>query len=306
MPKSALRHLDLNLLVILRTVLETRNVTAAAERLNMSQPAVSRSLARLRDVFQDPLFVKGARGVIATPRAEALAASVATLLANIDAVIDHPGFSPRTTDRDFRVATTDYGAIAVMPELVASVTREAPHARIEIVPFSPEVFRRLTAGEVDLVLYSDDRVPDGLRTKPLFEERYVSLMRLGHPLQSRNKQRSLSLKQFVAYPHILVSIFGGVTGDVDSALAAHGLERRVAVVLPYFATAALLAAKTDLILTLPERASRQLAEAHGLIAMSPPVEVAGFGYQMVWHERTDGDAGCRWLREKMAEQFLEP
>lgn len=303
MTKSSLRHLDLNLLVILRAVLETRNVTAAAERLNMSQPAVSRSIARLRDVFQDPLFVKGARGVIATPRAEALAASVATLLANIDAVIDHPEFSPRTTDRVFRVATTDYGAIAVLPKLVAVVAREAPNARIEIVSFSPEIFRRLTAGEVDLALYSDDRVPDGLRTKLLFEESYVSLMRVGHPLQSVIDDR-LSLEQFIAYPHILVSIFGGVTGDVDAALSAHGVTRKVAVVLPYFATAALLASKTDLILTLPERGSRQLAAAHGLVAMEPPLEVEGFGYQMVWHDRTDRDASYMWLRERLGAQFF--
>lgn len=305
MAKATLRHLDLNLLMILRTVLETRNVTAAAERLNMSQPAVSRSLTRLRDVFQDPLFVKGARGVIATPRAEALAASVATLLANIDAVIDHPGFSPRTTDRVFRVATTDYGAIAVMPELVAVVARQAPHARIEIVPFSPEIFRRLIAGEVDLALYSDDRVPDGLRTKPLFTEKYVTLMRAGHPLQPTTKRKRLSLKQFVAHPHILVSIFGGITGDVDAALATRGLERRIAVVLPYFATAALLASKTDLILTLPERASRQLAVPHDLVVTAPPLEVEGFGYQMVWHDRTDRDTGCMWLRDNLVRQFLD-
>lgn len=305
MSNSLLRRLDLNLLVILRTVLETRNVTAAAERLHMSQPAVSRSIARLREVFQDPLFVKGARGVIATPRAEALSASVATLLADIDALVDFPGFDPQSTKRVFRVATTDYGAIAVMPDLVAAVAREAPLARIEVVPFSAEIFRRLTAGDVDLALYSDEPVPSGLLTKALFQEKYVSLLRTGHPLQSSLKPGRLSLQQFVAYPHILVSIFGGASGDVDAALAAHGLERRVAVVLPYFATAALLAAKTDLILTLPERASRQLADAHELVAMSPPVEVEGFGYQMVWHDRTDRDASCGWLRDTLSEPFSE-
>lgn len=226
------------------------------------------------------------------------------MLANIDAVIDHPEFSPRTTDRVFRVATTDYGAIAVLPKLVAVVAREAPNARIEIVSFSPEIFRRLTAGEVDLALYSDDRVPDGLRTKLLFEESYVSLMRVGHPLQSMIDDDRLSLEQFIAYPHILVSIFGGVTGDVDAALSAHGVTRKVAVVLPYFATAALLASKTDLILTLPERGSRQLAAAHGLVAMEPPLEVEGFGYQMVWHDRTDRDASYMWLRERLGAQFF--
>jgi len=130
------------------------------------------------------------------------------------------------------------------------------------------------------------------------------LMRVGHPLQSMIDDDRLSLEQFIAYPHILVSIFGGVTGDVDAALSAHGVTRKVAVVLPYFATAALLASKTDLILTLPERGSRQLAAAHGLVAMEPPLEVEGFGYQMVWHDRTDRDASYMWLRERLGAQFF--
>jgi DNA-binding transcriptional LysR family regulator len=301
MTSSALRRLDLNLLLVLHTVLETRNVTLAAERLHMSQPAVSRSLARLRDVFDDPLFIKGAGGVIATPRAEALSSSVAGLLSSIDAVVGGGKFDPTTTDRVFRIATTDYGALALLPRIVEILADTAPICGIEVVPFAGDVFRRLSAGDVDIVLYSDDPVPDGLRTHALFKETYTSLVRTGHQLIVTGDPASVSLDDFLQFPHILVSLFGGRTGVIDDALTKIGRRRKIAVWLPYFATAAVIAAQTDLILTLPTQATRRLAVPHGLTAFTPPFEIEGYGYQLVWHERTNHDPGSVWLRQRFVD-----
>lgn len=299
MASSELRRLDLNLLVVLRAVLQTRNVTLAAQKLNMSQPAVSRAIGRLRHVFADQLFIKGARGVLATPRAEALADSISKLLDDVDDLLGAREFSAKTSDRIFRIATTDYGAIALLPPLAAVLAAKAPNAGIEVLPFSQEAFRRASYGDVDIVLYSDDPVPDDLQRESLFEETYLSFIRRGHPLQDRIQKGRLKLDAFLDYPHILVSVFGGRTSQMDDRLAALGRSRQIAMWLPYFATAAVVASKTDFVLTFPERAARELASAHRLISFRPPLEIEGFGYQMLWHARTQADAGSLWLREQL-------
>lgn len=294
MANSALRRLDLNLLLVLHTVLQTRNVTEAGRRLNMSQPAVSRAVGRLRVVFDDPLFTKGASGVVATPRAEALSGAIATLLADLEATIGTPAFDPGTATRIFRIATTDYGALAVIPALTVELAVSSPGAGIEIIPFGLDTFRSLAAGEIDLVLYTDDPVPDGLASAPLFDETYTSLVRADHPMI----ERGIDLDMFLAYPHILVTVFGGRTGVLDVALATVNRSRRIGLSIPYFATAALIAAQSDLILTLPGRVVRQLAGPHKLVAFDPPVRVEGYGYRMIWHPRTDKDPASFWLREQ--------
>lgn len=296
---NELRRLDLNLLVVFQAVLRTRNVTLAAETLNMSQPAVSRAIDRLRHVFADQLFLKGAGGVLATPRAEALAGSISKLLDDVDKLLGARTFSARTSDRVFRIATTDYGAIALLPSLAAVFAAEAPNAGIEVLPFSQETFRRASNGDVDLVLYSDDTVPGDLRRENLFDESYLSFVRNGHPIQNNIEKGRLKLDAFLEYPHVLVSVFGGRTSGLDDRLAAIGRSRRITLWLPYFATAAMVASKTNLILTFPRRAARELASAHQLISFQPPVEIEGFGYQMLWHTRTQNDAGSIWLRKQI-------
>lgn len=292
-----LRRLDLNLLVVLHTVLETGNVTAAARRLNMSQPAVSRALSRLRAVFSDPLFVKSARGVIATPRARALQGPMAQLLGELGAAIDDVGFDPATSRRIFRIATTDYGALAVLAPIIGRLLDQAPGIGIDIIPLTAASFVELGSADTDLALYSDDPAPKPLLSRPIFMERYVSLLRRGHPASGEAVDGRLSMSTFLAHAHILVNVGGDRSGVVDTALKKLGRTRRIAVTLPYFATAALIAARTDLLLTVPERVAACFAEPHALQETRPPIELEGFGYRLVWHPRSDSDPASRWLRD---------
>lgn len=292
-----LAKVDLNLLIVLDALLETRSVTKAAERLGTSQPAVSRSLAKLRDLFDDTLLVKGARGMTPTMRAEALAEPLARLLAGVEEFLIQPSFDPASTDRVFRLATTDYGALAVLPAVMRRFSEEAPRAGIEVVPFSREVFRALAEGQVDLLLYADGRVPGSFRTMKLFEESFVSLVRTGHPLLGDSgRDRVIPLADFAAWPQVMVSIFGGTSGPVDTALAAFGLKRHIALCVPYFATAAVIASSSDLVVTMPSRIARQLGSHLGLVELNMPSFVSGYGYRLLWHERSHGDLGAAWLR----------
>ena len=286
---------------MLHTVLATQNVTAAARQLNMSQPAVSRALSRLRVVFGDPLFVKGAKGVIATPRAEALSSRVALLLAELEAAIETPTFDPVTSTRVFKIATTDYGALAVLAPMIGRLVVEAPGIGIDIVPLTATSFQELGSGELDIALYSDDPAPGPLFGQNIFEEFYISLVREGHPALPTKPGGRMSMKSFLAHAHILVNIGGGRTGVVDAALAASGRSRRVAVTLPYFSTAALIVAQTDLVLTLPMRVADRFVRPHGLIGLQPPVELDGFGYRLLWHPRNDVDPGGIWIWARISE-----
>lgn len=295
-----LRHIDLNLLVVLRVLLDARSVTRTAERLNMSQPAVSRALAKLRTQLGDKLLVKGAGSMTPTLRAETLSTPLAALLRQLENFIAPVVFDPGATRRVFRIATTDYGAIVVLSSLMPALIKEAPLAGIEVLPFSDKMFEMLDTGQVDFVLYSDDPVPGALRTRTLFRETYSCLLRAGHPLLAKRKRAAkqrLSVDEFIAWPHAMVNIFGGRTGDVDDALAVLGKQRHIALWLPYFATAGLACSSSDIIVTLPTRVASALAANNGLTIMKPPLEVSGFGYRMLWHERTHDDLGAIWLRD---------
>lgn len=288
--------LDLTSLRVLQSLFETRNTTRTAERLNISQPAVSRALARLRQALADPIMVKGPSGMILTDRADEIRARLAVALAGLDDLLVRPTFDAQTASRVFRLTTTDYGAIAVLPSLARQLSRLAPGISLEIQPFSPDAFRQLGDGQTDLALYSDDEVPLPLRSRHLYREGFASVVRKDHPALGK----PIDLEAFLSWPHALVSVLGGRTGVVDDALARLGRRRQIAMWLPYFATAATVIAQTDMILTIPGRAADELARAHTLERFAPPLPIEGFGYRLLWHERSRADLGHKWLRDIIA------
>ena len=259
----------------------------------MSQPSVSRVLAKLRVALGDPIMVKGPNGMIPTDRAAAIQARLSSALAGLDDLLVRPTFDPRAASRVFRLTSTDYGAIAVLPRLMRAIAGAAPGVALEVLPFSSDAFRQLADGQTDFALYSDDVVPLPLRSRTLYREGYASLVRKGHPAL----HKGFGLEEFLAWPHALVSVLGGRSGVIDDALALIGRRREIALWLPYFATAASVVAQTDLILTIPSRAADELARAAGLDRHQPPLTVQGFDYRLLWHERSHADLGHKWLRD---------
>lgn len=288
--------LDLTSLRVLQSLFETRNTTRTAEQLNISQPAVSRALARLRQLLADPIMVKGPGGMILTERATEIRERLGVALASLDDFLVRPVFDPQTAVRVFRLTTTDYDAIAVLPRLIQALSKAAPGVALEILPFSPNAFRHLGEGQTDLVFYSDDAVPLPLRSRRLYREGYTSLVRKDHP----TIRGAVDLDAFLSWPHALVSIMGGRTGVVDDALTVLGRRRDIAIWLPYFATAATLVSQTDMILTVPSRAADELARANALSRFAPPLPIEGFDYRILWHERSQVDVGHKWLRDLIA------
>lgn len=285
---------DLNLLVAFDALWTERHVTRAARRIGLTQSAMSHALGRLRAQFEDPLFQRTAGGLVPTARAHALAPAVTDALGLLSRAIEtEPRFSPATLTRTFTIGTSDYGELVILPALAARLEREAPNVRLVVRPIVALGERELLSGAHDLVIGVPRPEGDGLRGELLFEDRFVSLLRAGHPAA----RRTLTLERFLALRHVLVSPQGQGDSVVDVALRARKRERRLVLRVPHFLSAPLVVAASDAIITLPERVARALARQHRLVIRTPPLPLMGISVSSFWHARNDGDAAHQWLRE---------
>jgi DNA-binding transcriptional LysR family regulator len=288
-----LRQADLNLLVVFTVLSEERHISRAAARLLLSQPAVSRALQRLRDMFHDDLLVRTAAGYEHTPQGLRLMHELETMLPRLDQLLSGSSFDPSVEKATFRIAATDNASTLLAPLLCREVMPLARKVRVDFTVFRPEVFEDLAHGRADLVLSAKNvEFPWPLVTETIFEEEFVCAV----AAESAYKKR-LTIEQYMAAEHISISIQGGVQTIPDKPLAAQGYRRRVAMSVPYFHAAMRSVVGTRLIATVPRRLA--LGEMHqpGIRLVAPPVEVAPFGYAMTWHPRVNTDAAHVWLRE---------
>lgn len=293
---NRLRNLDLNLLVTLDMLLTELNVTRAAQRLHYSQPSVSVQLAKLRDVFDDPLLLPGPRGMRPTLRAQQLREPLRDALAAIERAVEPPrAFEPLRANHTWKVAATDYAESTIVLPALRRLRPVAPGTRLAIVEMAPPRFeKQAEQGEIDLAFHTVVDSPEGLRRRVLFEERYVLVGRAGHP---RLKRRP-TLAQFCKLEHVIVSPEGGgFHGVTDEALRKAGLTRRVVLSVPHFLFLVSAIAHTDLVAMAPSRL------VHGnpaLRLVQPPIDVPGYEMCMLWHERVHRDPAHQWLREQIA------
>ncbi len=305
MPPPRLVSIDLNLLVALDTLLREKNVTRAAARLGISQSAMSHALRRMRNLFEDPLFVSTPRGMQPTPRAQELADPIERILKGVEHVLDQPRFDPATAQRKFRIIASDYAQFVLLPSLVRYLERHAPGIDITIRTARSLLFERLERGDADLAIgLFDSDMEDGYRQE-LFSERFVCLVRAEHPVA----RRGLTLERFLEFPHALVSPreFED-TGIVDTALAKLGKKRRVSLSVPHFLVAPYAIAGSDLLLTIPARIAHAFEKPFHLRILRPPLELPGFTMSQYWHERSRQEPAHTWLRGvlKQLSQELSP
>ncbi|WP_017892871.1 LysR family transcriptional regulator [Serratia sp. S4] len=288
-----IRRLDLNLLVTLDTLLAEHNVTRTAQRLNLSQPAVSVHLAKLRDIFHDPLLMPGPRGMRPTARGDELREPLRLALEALElAVSPSEPFDPRVADNTWRVAAFDYGESTIVQPALMGLRAAAPHSRLAVIETVPSrIAKQAEQGEVDLAFHTREGSPSNLRQRILFSERYVLVGRAGHP----GLQKPPSLAQFCELGHVMVSPDGGgFFGITDKVLAEAGLTRRVVLSVPHFLFVMSVLANSDLVAMLP---SRLVRNNNALQVVEPPLQVPGFEMTMLWHERSHRDPAHQWLRE---------
>ena len=297
-----IRSVDLNLLVALDALLSERNVTRAASRLSLSQSAMSATLARLRALFGDPLLLRAAGGMLPTSKGLELAAPVKQVLADIGRLVQQAGaFDPAAARVTFTIAASDYVEYAILPRLVDYLEASAPLARVAVRAMDfGAVGRQLETGEVDLGILGAGFAPPNARSRPLFLERFVCVVRRDHP---RIRDR-LSLDEFCALEHLLVSPSGGgFTAQTDNALAAIGRRRQVRLSVPHFLLVPEILVRSDMIVVLPERLARGYRDRFRIFEL--PLEMPPFAIVEVWHERTHRDPALVWLRQALADLTRE-
>ncbi|TSA10128.1 MAG: LysR family transcriptional regulator [Betaproteobacteria bacterium] len=295
--------LDLNLLRVFDAIATEGSVTIAGERVGLSQPAMSNALARLRQLFDDPLFVRTPRGMRPTPFALQLAQPVRESLRLIQgALAQHAGFDPRSSGTTFRFYMSDIGEMVFLPDLLERVKRDAPGVRIEVVRIPiKEVHAALESGELDLAVGFLPGLTKGMRAQTLFREHYVCMLRADHPLTGAG----ISAKQFRAASHVLVSYAGTGHQVIEETFVRERLSARIAARVPHFLVVPMILARTDLIVTVPSRVAAVFAGLGSFKVLKLPLHMPSFEVRLHWHQRFHQDPANRWLREMMAELYAE-
>lgn len=288
---------DLDLLAAFDALHRERHLTRAAARVGKSQPAMSRALARMRDAFADELFVRTPRGMVPTPRADALAPEVRRVLDAARALVRARAFDPATLERTFVIATTDLVEAHLLPTLAARLRDLAPRASLLLRPMESTLAGDLEVGRVDLVVSPRAGIPEGAMQRHLFDDEFLCAVRRGHPAL----RRGLGLEAWAALDHVQIAPRGAPGGPVDDALASRGLSRRVVVRTPSFLAAPVLVARSDYVITAPRVVLAAVAEPLGLHTFPPPLPLPGFRIQQGWHRRAHGDPAHAWLRGVVAQ-----
>ncbi len=287
-----IKHLDLNLLKAFDILMDERSVSRAAEKLSVTQPAVSGMLTRLRSSLEDPLFVRSQYGITPTIRALELALPVKAVLREIEQIIEPKEFVPAHTQMTLVIAATDYSLQSIIQPLISSLRVQAPNVKVSVQWIHDEkILDQMERGEIDFALMTPQSTPPTLKAKHLFEERYVCVVREGHPLADLD---AITLEQFCAQDHGIVSYVGGAfAGETDKALSALGYERNVVLSVPSFLALVDTLRNSDLCAVIPSRLVKDMA---ALKVIGLPFEVPGFSKVLVWHERTHRSAAHRWIR----------
>jgi DNA-binding transcriptional LysR family regulator len=289
-----LQTLDLNLLRVFDAVARERHVTRAAERLHLSQPAVSNALARLRAALGDELFLRRPGGVEPTSLALSLAGPVAEMLDRLrETLATQAPFDPAITDRVFTVGFSEYAESVLAPALLESMAREAPGCLLAIRHADrTDAFEMLEAGGAELACAVLPEPPAIYTRLRLLPEAFMCLMRRDHPLA----EGPMDAARFTAYPHLLHSPNGSRDGALDAPLAEAGHRRRLGAVVAHLGAVPEILQRTDMVMTLSARLAQRLAEAHGLVVRPVPVEIRHTRLSLVFHRRFEADAGHAWLR----------
>jgi DNA-binding transcriptional LysR family regulator len=295
------KGLDLNLLAAFDALMLERNVTRAAARVGVSQPAMSAALGRLRTLFADPLFLRSADGLLPTARAREMAEPVASALHTIEtALLTRPNFDPAQATTTFNLGMTDYPAYVLLPHLVQALGTLASGITLNVHGFNgrDSAVELLDAGTIDMAIgILPSQTESRILSSPLLRDEFVTLLRHDHP----SAGQEMDLERFLGLSHVLVSPEGDRYGVVDQVLAQAGRQRRIALTLAHMFAAPTLVAHSDHVATLMKRVVLKSAERPRLKLFTPPLSLPVIEFHLLWHRRNAGNQAQQWLRERVIE-----
>jgi DNA-binding transcriptional LysR family regulator len=294
---------DLNLLPIAFALYDELSVSRAARLLGMSQPAVSMALRRMREAFDDPLFIRIPSGITPTPRAHAIVQLARPLVQRLQQdLLKGEKFDAMTSTRTFTLALSDVGEMAFLPRVMESLRRQAPHCAIRSVAVpTGQLAHELEKGEIDLAIgYFPALALKNFRQRRVSTQRFACLMRADHPLRSER----LSVADFLAAEHIVIRAEGRSQEVAERFFERRKIRRNVALFTPHFLSVPFLVAQSNLVATVPRAVAVYFASMMPQLAVAlPPFDITGFDLKLHWHRRFDNEPRSRWLRDQLATVF---
>ncbi len=287
---------DLNLLLVFDAVMETRSVTRAADKLGLSQPALSHALNRLRWRVKDQLFVRTSEGMMPTPRAELLAEPVRRILADLQRALAAEVFAPETAERTFSIAVNNYSALVLAAPVYSACRAQAPGVKLNFRPSGTlDAVEMLDRGELDLAILGRPPAPGRLRSELLVEDQFVAVVRRGHPAA----RAALSAEALAGTSHLVISSSGDDVDFVAAELSSRGLTRSVSAEAPYLSAGAILL-QSDMLAVMGRRVAEEFRRAYPIEILELPIASPPVCASLVWHSRFDDDDGHKWLRKLVA------
>ena len=296
-----LGNINLNLLRSLHVLLEECHVSKAAQRLHITQSAVSRQLAQLRELCGDPLLVRDGNKLVPTSRALLLKDKLDDLLSEFDHLLDDKPFEPKNWKGELVLSSSDYVAQYILPDIVAEISQQAPQINLAYRLWQPSYLEALNEMGIHLASTMLPKKPDNVSSLKLGEDFSVCLMRSSHPLA---KQKEISLDNIVAFPHIKVTGGGDKDTHADVILKQLGYKRRVSLQVPFFSSACNVLSQGDHLMIVPEHIAVNLARHFELTYHSLPFDTESHKYWLMWHPKYDNDSAHKWAREKACKAML--
>lgn len=299
----SIRSQDLNLLQIFEAIMSEQSVTQAAKKLSITQPAVSNAIARMRELWSDPVFVKTGRSIKPTAFSKSLWQQIKGPLMELSNAVNFKAFEPATSQREFRISVSDFFVDIAWLPLIKELEKYAPGMNVYASPHSIyESARHLKEAQVDFVVGPISETDRSFRSECLGKGDLVLALRKGHPLA---KHTSITIEDFVAANHLLVTSTYNATGVVDQALKDLGLKRRVSVTVNHFSSAPELLKSTDLLVSIPRVVSRTQDYQDDLVFYEHPLDLGTFTIDLSWHNRNDLDAEVQWFKDLFVRVIKE-
>ena len=295
-----LQRINLNLLLSLYYLLQEQQVTAAAQRQYITQSAMSKNLAKLRDIFADPLLVKVDNHYQLTEKAKQLKSPLTQVLDGIDGLFVPGGFEPSLSQREFSLASTDYVIDYILPAALAQLYQQAPYIKLNLSLWDKFTQAEMELGHIDIGVTNIRPEHHQLSYLPLVRDEYVCIMRRQHPLATQ----PLTLGAYIKYSHAIITSGSDKASDIDVALSAQGLFREVGLRIPSYSSAFSIIANTDHLLTISSSIADKLVSDEKFIRKTLPIALPVLQAAMIWHPRFDHDLAHKWLRNELYAQLI--
>lgn len=294
---NILRNFDLNLLISLDCLLEEKQITKAGQRIGLTQSAMSRSLSRLRELFNDELLVRGANGLELTIKAKEIRPELTKVLNSIHQLTTLKKFDPRSFEGEIRISTTDYGSTELMPKSFLNLRNAMPNLKVSVTSTQMQSLEELKNGVIDLII--GIRVPDtqNIHQIPFYTEQMVIVANNEHPLH-KSKNKDISNQQYV----MISNIYNRKT-QIEQGLEAQGVYIDIAMRTPHFVSALEICSNSNLLLFLPKRLAQRTAESYGLKRIKSPYTLPSYDYSLIWHEMSNNSAAYSFIREFLLKTF---